>query len=160
MAANKGNATVSFVLGVPSPFADGDLHFQSSLEISQDHWDGDHEHRLNLKVDGLWLSQAGLWEMHQQLSTWVRKPIRELANSVLRSEFEVAAISSQRLRLVFGPREDTIDERKPVLTLEVQAGALGANIHFVTDQSCISIFLDELSTALSGSPRESNSPGE
>jgi hypothetical protein len=101
-----------------------------------------------LQIQGLWLRVNELSELHDLISRWIRLPLEQLAVSELLGEFELARLPDQTLTLRFGPRDDTISPRNPVVTVKVRAGTLSAELHFATDQSCLALFAQELSNAL------------
>ena len=144
LPSNDGDSALSITLGSKSEYAH-EVGFESNVELSSSHWDGDHTFPLCLKVDGFWLSRSDLMAVQTLLASWISQPLPKLATSVLVAEFELARLPSQSLMLIFGPRKDTIDERKPVFTVKLKAGAFQVESHFVTDQSCLALFSDELS---------------
>ena len=75
-------------------------------------------------------------------------PLKQLAVAELLGELELARVPGQRLLLRFGPRDDTVSTRNPVVTVKVSAGSVQAECHFVTDQSCLTLFAQDLSHAM------------
>ena len=144
LPSNHGNAQFSITLISKSEYAN-ESGFDSNVLLSSSHWDGDHWHPLSLKFDGLWLRRNDMIALHTYLASWVSQPLASLATSVLLAEFQLARLPGQSLKLIFGPREDTIDERKPVVTVELKANSFRTDFHFVTDQSCLAIFAQHLS---------------
>jgi hypothetical protein len=67
--------------------------------------------------------------------------------------FQLARLPHQTVNVRFGARSDTIQSLNPVVSINFSAGTLHGQFHFVTDQSCLSIFAEELSTQLRGSHR-------
>jgi hypothetical protein len=59
-------------------------------------------------------------------------------------------LPGQSIRVRFGPR-DTISKHHPVFSISFSAGALEGEFYFVTDQSCLALFVEELSTELASS---------
>jgi hypothetical protein len=56
-----------------------------------------------------------------------------------------------QVRVRFGPRPDTISDLNPVVSITFSAGALQGEFHFVTDQSCLTLFAQELADEMVGS---------
>jgi hypothetical protein len=62
--------------------------------------------------------------------------------------FDLARLPAQTLVIRFGPREDVIVGRYPIITVNFAAGGLAGEFHFVTDQSCLDLFARDLSSAI------------
>ena len=66
----------------------------------------------------------------------------------LNGGFELARLPWQSIHIRFGPRSDTVSNLNPVVSITFSAGTLRGEFHFVTDQSCLGLFAQELSIAL------------
>jgi hypothetical protein len=69
----------------------------------------------------------------------------------LSGDFRLARLPGQTVSVRFGSRPDTISHLNPVVTVTFSAGALHGEFHFVTDQSCLTLFAQDLSEELVGS---------
>jgi hypothetical protein len=142
MHSNLGDHLVILEIGAPQPCYDRP-GFDLTVRFSSPYWDGDHSHPIDLRFDGFWVDKRALMEMQNFLSDYVNQPLKELGSTILTGEFDLSN-KAGNLSVSFGPRADTIDSRKPVFTSRIKAGYISAEIHFVTDQSCISQFVEEL----------------
>ncbi len=146
--SNRGEMKVSIDLSSGYHF-ETDEGFHGTVSISAQEWDGeDHDLPINLKLDGFRLSRSRVVEMVSQLSTWCKMPLEEMKASPLLARFELCRLPGQSVLLEFGPRSDTIDERKPVLSFAAKMGRVSMETHFVTDQSCLAMFADEAAHAM------------
>jgi hypothetical protein len=147
--SNRGDSELS--IRFDSAYTvESDRGFHSTITVAEEYWDGDHDLPVKIDLDGFWLSREQLTEMSHYLTDWCNRPLEQLAASHLQRDFELCRLPGQSAMLSFGPRADTIDERKPVLTIALKLGRLTTGIHFVTDQSCIAIFANELAKLISG----------
>lgn len=147
LASNRGGASIVLTLHSPADF-DGTLGVEASVRIQGEHWDGDHTFPLRVSVENLWLGSAHITVMLTHIQNWIDLPIEQLATTELVGEFALAAHSGQELTLNFGPRVGVIASRNPVVSVQLVAGTLRTQFHFVTDQSCLRLFADNLRSAL------------
>lgn len=147
LRSNDGQSALILHLGSVPPCAPV-IAWESSLRIEGRLWDGDHDFPFSVSIDGFGVCIASLTALHTHIGRWVNLPLEELIAEVLDGEFSLAGLSSQRLDLRFGARQDTISSRKPVLSIQYFAGALCGEFHFVTDPSCLAQFAQALSVYL------------
>src|ERR1043166_3430058 len=145
LPSNNGGARFVIELGAPAEYAH-DPGFESSVALHGHHWDGDHTFPFSTSVEGLWLRAADMIALRDHIARWIRQPLDRLIADDLSAEFQLARLPGQSIRVRFGPRDDTISERHPVFSISFSAGALQGEFHFVTDQSCLALFVEELST--------------
>ena len=150
LRSNSGEARFVIEPGAPAEYAH-DPGFESSVHIRGHHWDGDHTFPFSTSIEGLWLRAADLTTLRDHISRWLRQPLDHLVAEDLTSDFQLARLPGQSVHFRFGPRTDTISDRNPVVSIVYSAGALHGEFHFVTDQSCLAIFVQELSAELVGS---------
>jgi hypothetical protein len=94
------------------------------------------------------LRAADIVALRDHIARWIRQPLECLIADDLSAEFQLALLPGQSIRIRLGARDDTISDRHPVFTVSFSAGALQGEFHFVTDQSCLALFVEELSTEL------------
>lgn len=150
LPSNNGEAQFVVELGAPAEYAH-DSGFDSAIHIRGRHWDGDHTFPFSASIEGLWLRAAGVAALRDHIARWIRQPLERLIVDELNADFQLARLPGQSIRMRFGPREDTVSSRHPVFSISFSAGALQGEFHFVTDQSCLALFAEELSTELVGS---------
>jgi hypothetical protein len=66
----------------------------------------------------------------------------------LNGAFELARLPGQSVHVRFGSRDDTTSDLDPVISVSFSSGALQGEFHFTTDQSCLALFVEELSAEL------------
>jgi hypothetical protein len=147
LPSNNGEAQFVVELSAPAEYAH-DSGFDSSITLRGRHWDGDHTFPFSTSIEGLWLRAADIVALRDHIVRWIRQPLDRLIAEDLSAEFQLARLPGQSIRVRFGPRDDTISDRHPVLSISFSAGALQGEFHFVTDQSCLAVFAEELSTEL------------
>jgi hypothetical protein len=150
LPSNNGDARLEIRLGKSSEYAH-DPGFESSVNLHGLHWDGDHTFPFSASVEGIWLRTADLMELHNHISHWTGKPLDRLAVEDLESDFELARLPGQRVRISLGSRPDTVSDRNPVVSISFSSGAFRGEFHFVTDQSCLGLFTQELYVELARS---------
>jgi hypothetical protein len=143
LASNGGDAELMIELSSPAQYA-GDAGFDSSLHLRGRHWDGDHTFPFCTSIEGLWLRKADLTGLREHISSWLSKLLDGLITDDLNADFELARLPGQSLHIRFGQRPDTISGRHPVITISFSAGKLRSEFCFVTDQSCLALFVQEL----------------
>lgn len=116
--------------------------------ITGRHYDGDHDHEFHLQIDGLWLDVPRLTEFRDFIRSWVEGPLECLAASTLDGEYVLTKEAGQRLAFRFGDRPGVISDSKPVVSVEYRVASLNGTFHFVTDQSCISLFSADLTSII------------
>jgi hypothetical protein len=147
---NNGEAQFVIELGAPAEYAH-DAGFESSIHLRGRHWDGDHTFPFSTSIDGLWLRAAHLTALREHVTRWLRQPLEGLVAGDLSADFQLARLPGQSVHVRFGPRPDTISNLNPVVSITFSAGALQGEFHFVTDQSCLRLFAQELSDEIVGS---------
>ena len=145
LPSNRGDARFVIELGARSEYGD-ERGFDSSVQLHGCHWNGDHTFAVS--IEGLWLRAAELTPLRDHISQWLQQPLDHLVAEDLSAEFQLTRLPGQSVHLRFGPRADTISDRKPVVSIAYSAGALHGEFHFVTDQSCLAAFVEELSAAV------------
>jgi hypothetical protein len=150
LRSNSGEAEFAVGLGTPAEYAH-DPGFESAVKMHGLHWDGDHTYRLSSSIDGLWVRSADITELRDHISRWTGQPLDRLVAEDLSGDFELARLPGQSIHIRFGPRPDTISDLNPVVSITFSAGALHGEFYFVTDQSCLTLFAQELSVELVGS---------
>ncbi len=125
-----------------------DLGFESCVYLRGHHWDDGHTFPLSMSFDGLWLRSADLMALYEHIERWINQPLDRLHVDDLSGDFELARLPGQSVRIDFGPRPDTISGLNPVVSITLSAGKLHSEFHFTTDQSCLTIFAQELSAEL------------
>jgi hypothetical protein len=150
LPSNNGEAQFVIELGAPAEYAHY-AGFESSIHIRGRHWDGDHTFPFSNSIDGLWLRAADLNALLDHVSKWLRQPLDSMVAEDLSADVRLAWLPGQNVHLRFGPRPDTTSSLHPVVTITFSAGALQGEFHFITDQSCLTGFAQELSVDLLGS---------
>jgi hypothetical protein len=146
LTSNRGEEQFAIELREPAEYAH-DFGFLATISIQGRHWDGEQSFPISMSIDGLWLRAADLKELHAYISRWLHQPLERLIGDDL-SSFELANQPGQRVYIGFGPRSDTISGLNPVVTIAISAGKLCGEFHFATDQSCLTMFAQELSAQL------------
>jgi hypothetical protein len=149
LPSNDGAAQFVIELRAPAEYAH-DPGFEGRIILRGQHWDGDHTFPFSTSIEGFWLRSADIVALRDHIARWSRQPIDRLRAGDLSSEFQLARLPGQSVCVRFGARDDTVSERHPVFTVSFSAGALRGEFHFVTDQSCLTLFAQELSTELVG----------
>lgn len=148
LPSNDGDAQFVIEFGSPSEYA-CEGGFESTVLIRGRHWDGDHTFPLLTSIQGLWLRSEMLKKLCDHITRWTNVPLDRLVADKLDGEFELACLPHQRVCLRFGSRQDTIaDDSHPVVSVLYSAGTMQGEFHFLTDQSCISLFCQELLSEL------------
>ena len=150
LPSNNGEAQFTIELGAPAEYAH-DAGYESSIHLSGRHWDGDHTFPFSTSVAGLWLRTADLTALRRHLTRWLGQPLECLKAGDLTAEFQLARLPGQNVHVRFGPRPDTISDLNPVVSIAFSAGQLRGKFHFVTDQSCLTLFAGELCSEIIGS---------
>ncbi|MEM6280498.1 MAG: hypothetical protein AAF733_13530 [Verrucomicrobiota bacterium] len=144
LRSNKGKSELEIEL-IPTFDYAHERGWEGKVRVSGSFWDGDHDRPVGSEMEGLWIHAETLRMMQKHLKSWISLPLSELGNAVLQGEFELARIPGQKFLLVFGEREDTINSGHPVVSIELQVGSSHqVKAHFVTDQSCLRLFVEEL----------------
>lgn len=147
LQSNSGESRFAIELGLPAEYAH-DPGFESSISFRGEHWDGDHTFPLSSMIEGLWLRTGDLVALLDHIAQWVRQPLDQLMANGLNGAFELARLPGQSVRVRFGSRENTTSDLDPVISVSFSAGALQGEFHFTTDQSCLALFVEELSAQL------------
>lgn len=143
LKSNDGGSLLEIIFESKSEYAH-EPGFESTVCVKGRHWDGDHTFPQIISIEGLWLRIKELRELRNHIGRWTDQALDELRIEDLSEEFELARLPHQSLRLLFGPRPDTISDSHPVVSISLAAGPMKAEYHFLTDQSCLSLFSDEL----------------
>jgi hypothetical protein len=149
LSSNSGEAQFVVELGAPAEYATN-AGFESSIHIRGQCWGRDHPFPFSASVGGLWLRSADLAALRDHIARWTALPLDRLDAGSLIADFELASLPGQSVYVCFGPRPDTISHLNPVISIVFSVDALYGEYHFVTDQSCLSLFAQELSEALAG----------
>jgi hypothetical protein len=94
------------------------------------------------------LSRSTLEAMEQRLRAWADLPLSELARTPLVASFEAGHTFDNHAAFQFEPRADVISGPNPVVTFKLFLGKLQGEFVFVTDQSCIRLFCDQVRVSL------------
>ena len=149
LRSNDGGSAFALDFERRSTYAT-ELGFEASVQIRGRHWDGDHDHEIDVAIEGMWLRVEDLREMGNVVARWLARPLSELKAELLEGEFQLARLFGQSMRVRFGSRPDVIAGRHVVVTVTFAAGPLSGEYHFVSDQSCLQSFSHELTAALDG----------
>jgi len=117
--------------------------FDATLALQDVHWDGDHEHPISLRVEGIFLYQDELIKVCNSIDAWVEQPLDRLARAEFKAEFRFD-VPSQDILLRFGKREDLISSQNQAVSLSITSGRFSSQTSFVTDQSCLRLFSQAL----------------
>jgi len=147
LRSNSGEAELMFDL-VESATYGHDVGFEANVSIRAEHWDGDHAHPVAISAEGLWLRAGDLSELRGHILAWTSQPLDRLIPEQLDGSFELTRLPGQRFSITFGSRTDTIAHLNPVVSIILAAGAFRSAFHFVTDQSCLAIFANEIGSHL------------
>ncbi len=143
LPSNNGEAQFVIDLRAPAEYAH-EPGFESSVHLRGRHWDGDHTFPFSTSIEGLWLRTADLTALREHVIRWLRQPLESLIAEDLNADFRLARLPGQSVRIRFGPRPDTLSDLNPVVSIIFSARALQGEFHFVTDQSCLKLFAQEL----------------
>ena len=147
LPSNNGEEYFAIDFRAPAEYAH-DPGFESSIHLRGRHWDGDHTFPFSTSVEGLWLRTADLTALREHVTRWLRQPLECLIAKDLNADFRLARLPGQSVRVCFGSRPDTVSELNPVVSISFSAGALQGEFHFVTDQSCLTLFAQELANEM------------
>ncbi len=147
LSSNDGNKKFVIEFNAPVDYAH-DPGFEASIHIQGESWDGDHTFPFSTSIAGLWLRAEDLTEFQEHISRWLRRPLAELTPEKLNADFQLTRLPGQRLDLKFGSRANVISDQKPVLTITFSSGALRGEFYLVTDQSCLALFVQDLSSGI------------
>ncbi len=156
LPSNSGREQFVITLGDPAEYAH-DPGFESVIHIRGQHWDGEHTFPFSTSIEGLWLRAVDMVALRDHISRWICQPMEQLMADQLNGEFQLARLPGQSIRLRFRRRDDTISDRHPVISISFSVWALQGEFHFVTDQPCLALFAEELSTELVKPPKNSSS---
>ena len=110
-------------------------------------WNGDQKQSATFSADNLVLSAARLRELRDRIEAWLGST--QVGTAAFSGEYSLAADGYSRLDLIFGPRKDVIASNdKPVVTVGFNVGRVSGEFWFVTDQSCLRLFVDDVIRAL------------
>jgi hypothetical protein len=147
LRSNCGNSGLTIDLVAAASNAH-DAGFEASIAIRVQHWDGDHARPTSLSVEGLWIRSGDLFGLLDHVRAWTDRTLDQLDPKSLDGSFEMARLPGQRFSIAFGARSDTIALLNPVVSVSLAASAFSCEFHFVTDQSCLTIFSSELGESL------------
>lgn len=117
------------------------------MKINARIWDGDHEQTAAFVVDNLVLSGARLRQLKNDIDDWLGS--MHVGTVAFSGEYALAADGYSTLDLIFRHREDIITSNdKPVVTIKFRVGRVVGEFCFVTDQSCLRLFADDLAGAI------------
>lgn len=129
------------------PISVGETHGEFELNINGQHWDGDHEHAIRITAESIFLSCDRLRELVNRIHGWLNSD--DCGRLPFIGEFPLTnETANAELNLIFAARSDTISsEDKPVVTANYRIGRMTGEFSFVTDQSCLKLFADEVNRA-------------
>jgi hypothetical protein len=143
LRSNSGRDELRFDLRASQEYAT-DAGFEACVSISGEHWDGDHTFPVATSAEGIWLRCADLLAMREHIVRWTGQSLEQLDPAKLTRVFELARLPGQRVSIRFGPRPDIVPSPNPTVSVTLSAGSLNVDYHFVTDQSCLRMFAEEL----------------
>lgn len=147
LRSNRGDEEASFEFEPPGEHVDV-VTTLLTMRFRGRNWDGDHDHDISVRVEGLWVRRADVASLRDHIDAWVRRPMTGLDPRLLDARFRLCRQAGQTLDLLFGARADVISDELPLLTVSFEAGRLAGGFHLVVDQSCLDIFARELSAWL------------
>ena len=142
LSASNDYCSLSFDLVCSSTYANAP-GFDAILVLQDVHWDGDHEHPISLRLEGIFMSRGELMRLCNRIDAWVDQPLEDLARAEFAGQFRFN-VPSQDILLKFGKREDLITAQNQAITLRIESGRFSSQTSFVTDQSCLRLFSQEL----------------
>jgi hypothetical protein len=151
LRSNSGELQFAVALGRPLEYAH-ERGFESSLDLRGRHWDGTQTFPYSTTIEGIWLSCAEVMALRDHIARWTALSLDRLDVDDLSGTFKLARLPGQCADVCFGARSDTISGLNPVISITFSAGALHGVFHFVSDQSCLSLFVQELSAELDCRP--------
>jgi hypothetical protein len=121
----------------------------TDLEIVVPNWGSGYPPQpCQIKIRGLRFRTERLRVMLHALDEWLNLPIDKVARNKFTGAFELGSERRfGRLLLSFGDREGIISDLNQLVSI-VTEGALRAECHFVTDQSCMRLFADDLRSTI------------
>jgi hypothetical protein len=147
LPSSRGDTTLIIDLGIPTEYK-GESGFDASVEVTAMHWAYRGQYPCNVGVKGLWFRKADLMDLNVFIEKWLDLPLVELATTELVGKFELAKVPGDGFCLSFGRREGTISGIHPVISITIKTSALQVELYYVTDQSCLRLFSDELCGAI------------
>jgi hypothetical protein len=149
LSSNDDEARFVIVFSAPAHYAH-DPGFESSIFLRGSHWDGDHTFPFSTSIEGVWLRTADLKALREHITHWLDQPLECLMAKDLSADFRLACLADQDLSVRFRPHPDMTSELNPVVSITFSAGVLQGRFHFVTDQSCLTLFAQELGNEMRG----------
>jgi hypothetical protein len=143
LSSNGGHAELAIEFCAPTQYAH-EAGFESIIRFRDESWDGDHSFPIETTIEGVCLRARELHSMMDHIANWTSRPLDQLIIDDLNGDFDLTLRSGQRVGISFGPRSDTISDRKPVVSIKLGVWHLHAEFHFVTDQSCLAIFARQI----------------
>jgi hypothetical protein len=143
LSSNNGNAELVIEFCAVVQYAH-EAGFESIIRCRDESWDGEHSFPIETTVEGVCLRACELHSMRYHIANWTSRSLDQLIVDDLRGDFDLTLRAGQRVGISFGPRSDTISDRKPVVFIKLSVGNLHAEFHFTTDQSCLAIFAQQL----------------
>src|SRR5947209_426941 len=104
LPSNSGEAKFVVELRAPAEYAH-DAGFESSITLHGRHWDGDHTFPFFSSIEGLWLRAADIVALRDHIARWIRQPLECLIADDLSSEFQLALLPGQSIRIRLGARD-------------------------------------------------------
>lgn len=127
----------------------GELVALGRIRILGHHYhEADEDSELLFTADYIPFSVAALRRFSRKVRSWLERPLTKFDPSGLVGEFDFRPSSGEGLALKFGPRDDTISDRKVTLTAKFNAGTTQLEQIMVTDQSCLREFDNGIATML------------
>lgn len=118
-----------------------------SIKINARIWDGDADQTATFSADKLVLSGARLRQLKHEIEDWLGSP--HVSTVAFSGEYSLAADAYSMLDLISRHRKDIIASKdRPVVTIRLKVGRVVGEFSFVTDQSCLRLFVDDLGTAI------------
>jgi hypothetical protein len=118
--------------------------FDCAVAIQSSSWNDGEPKPVRADLGSRHLSLIELALLNDSIAKWLALPLDKLATNPLKSRHSLDFTGENSLSLEFGPRADTIDSGKPVVTIAWRLSSFHGEIHFVTDPSCLQNFIDSL----------------
>ncbi len=141
--SNNGKATLSFELKGSSVDTDGKW-LAINIYYSGTTWAISDEQDLNISMSNVKILALSLSQMCNHLDEWVKLPLDIHAKTPLVYSSSFGRTHGEILNIIFGKRDNVISGDKPVLSFVYENGNTKFDSCFVTDQTCIGEFSDNL----------------
>jgi len=115
--------------------------YDVSLRLTGETYADDHSHALALSVDGVVLDINEVHRLIDDVTAWLELPLETMAGTALVGDYHIGLETVQDFELALGGREDIITGTNHAVSVRLATGRLHAGYSFVTDQSCLRVFV-------------------